>query len=176
MAAGDSPAQNKRPPASLPSPGASTPGPNTPTISTTKKSAAEWPRPLTPTKSVPVHGKSRVVLEGGSIDVNGRGTLLTTEECLLSKMQQRNPGMSRADYEKLFSTYLGIKKVIWLGSGVTGDDTHGHVDDITRFVSPGTVVTAVETNAKDRESPAASRKSSPPSRRHRSERQAFECC
>jgi agmatine deiminase len=97
----------------------------------------------------PLHGKSRVVLEGGSIEVNGRGTLLTTEECLLSKTQQRNSGMSRADYEKLFSIYLGIERVIWLGSGVTGDDTHGHVDDITRFVAPGTVVTAVETNAKD---------------------------
>ncbi len=97
----------------------------------------------------PLHGKSRVVLEGGSIDVNGRGTLLTTEECLLSRTQQRNPGMSRADYEKMLSTYLGIKKVIWLGSGVTGDDTHGHVDDITRFVAPRTVVTAIETNHDD---------------------------
>jgi agmatine deiminase len=97
----------------------------------------------------PVQGKSRVVLEGGSIEVNGRGTLLTTEECLLSKTQQRNSGKSRDDYEKVFSTYLGIKKVIWLGSGVAGDDTHGHVDDITRFVAPGTVITAVETNAKD---------------------------
>jgi agmatine deiminase len=97
----------------------------------------------------PFHGKSRVVLEGGSIDVNGRGILLTTEECLLSRKQQRNSGMSRADYEEMFSTYLGIKKVIWLGSGVTGDDTHGHVDDITRFVSPRTVVTAVETNPDD---------------------------
>lgn len=97
----------------------------------------------------PVHGKSRVVLEGGSIDVNGRGTLLTTEECLLSKTQQRNLAMSRANYEKLFSDYLGIKKVIWLGSGITGDDTHGHVDDITRFVSPDTVVTAVESDPAD---------------------------
>ena len=97
----------------------------------------------------PVHGKSRVVLEGGSIEVNGRGTLLTTEECLLSKTQQRNPAMSRKDYEKLFSDYLGIEKVIWLGSGIAGDDTHGHVDDITRFVSPDTVVTAVESDPAD---------------------------
>jgi agmatine deiminase len=97
----------------------------------------------------PVQGKSRVVLEGGSIDVNGRGTLLTTEECLLSKTQQRNPTISNKDYEKLFSDYLGIKNVIWLGSGVTGDDTHGHVDDITRFVSPSTVITAVESNPND---------------------------
>ena len=97
----------------------------------------------------PLHAKSRVVLEGGSIDVNGCGTLLTTEECLLSKTQQRNPAMSRNDYEKLFSDHLGVKNVIWLGSGITGDDTHGHVDDITRFVSPDTVVTAVEADPND---------------------------
>jgi agmatine deiminase len=97
----------------------------------------------------PVQGKLRVVLEGGSIDVNGRGTLLTTEECLLSKVQQRNARMSRADYEKLFADYLGIRNVIWLGSGIAGDDTHGHVDDITRFVSPDTVVTAVESDPND---------------------------
>jgi agmatine deiminase len=97
----------------------------------------------------PVFGKHRVVLEGGSIDVNGQGTLLTTEECLLSKVQQRNPKMKRKDYEKVFSDYLGIKNVIWLGSGIAGDDTHGHVDDITRFVAPDTVVTAVEPNPDD---------------------------
>jgi agmatine deiminase len=97
----------------------------------------------------PLRGKNRVVLEGGSIDVNGLGTLLTTEECLLSKVQQRNPGMKRADYEKVFADYLGIRKVIWLGSGIAGDDTHGHVDDITRFVAPDTVVTAVESNPSD---------------------------
>jgi agmatine deiminase len=97
----------------------------------------------------PMHGKSRVVLEGGSIDVNGQGTLLTTEECLLSKTQQRNPSMSRKDYEKVFSDYLGIKNVIWLNSGIAGDDTHGHVDDITRFVAPDTVVTAIESAPTD---------------------------
>ena len=97
----------------------------------------------------PVHRESRVVLEGGSIDVNGRGTLLTTEECLLSKTQQRNPAMSRTDYEEVFSDYLGIKNVIWLGSGIAGDDTHGHVDDITRFVSPSAVITAVESDPND---------------------------
>jgi len=96
-----------------------------------------------------MHGKSRVVLEGGSIDVNGQGTLLTTEECLLSKTQQRNRTMSRKDYEKLFSNYLGIRNVIWLSSGISGDDTHGHVDDITRFVSPDTVITAVESDPSD---------------------------
>lgn len=94
-------------------------------------------------------GKDRVVLEGGSIDVNGKGTLLTTEECLLSKVQQRNPKMKRKDYEKVFAENLGIKNVVWLGSGIAGDDTHGHVDDITRFVATDTVVTAVESDPKD---------------------------
>jgi agmatine deiminase len=97
----------------------------------------------------PMFGKQRVVLEGGSIDTNGLGSLLTTEECLLSKIQQRNPKIGRKDYEKVFKDYLGITNVIWLGCGVTGDDTHGHVDDITRFVSPDTVVTVVESDPKD---------------------------
>jgi len=97
----------------------------------------------------PSFRKKPVVLEGGSIDSNGQGTLLTTEECLLSKTQQRNPGMRRADYENLFYQYLSIKNLIWLGCGIAGDDTHGHVDDITRFVAPDTVVTAVETNPDD---------------------------
>jgi agmatine deiminase len=92
---------------------------------------------------------TRVVLEGGSIDVNGEGTLLTTEECLLSKIQQRNPGFRRQDYEQVFAAYLGIKKVIWLGRGIAGDDTHGHVDDISRFGAPDTVVTMIESNPKD---------------------------
>jgi agmatine deiminase len=90
-----------------------------------------------------------VVLEGGSIDVNGRGCLLTTEECLLSEVQQRNPGFTRRDYEGLFAEYLGVKKVLWLGRGVAGDDTHGHVDDLARFVGPRTVVTAVEDDPRD---------------------------
>jgi agmatine deiminase len=97
----------------------------------------------------PVLGQQRVVLEAGAIDVNGHGTLLTTEECLLSKVQQRNPGMTRKDYEKLFADYLGAPHVIWLGKGIFGDDTHGHVDDLTRFVAPDTVVTMVESNPKD---------------------------
>ena len=92
----------------------------------------------------PAVGKHRVVLEGGSIDVNGRGTLLTTEECLLSTTQQRNPSMDRAAYEQLFADYFGTPSVIWLDSGIAGDDTHGHVDDITRFVAPDTVVTMIE--------------------------------
>jgi len=97
----------------------------------------------------PLSGSTRVVLEGGSIDVNGNGTILTTEECLLSKVQQRNPTMSRKDYEKLFADYLGAAHAIWLGRGIFGDDTHGHVDDLTRFVAPDTVVTVVENNPRD---------------------------
>jgi agmatine deiminase len=92
----------------------------------------------------PFSRKRRVVLEGGSIDVNGRGTLITTEECLLSTTQQRNPSMDRAAYEQLFADYFGAQSVIWLDSGIAGDDTHGHVDDITRFISPNTVVTMIE--------------------------------
>ncbi len=100
----------------------------------------------------PFSKKRRVVLEGGSIDgsidVNGCGTLLTTEECLLSTTQQRNPPMDRAAYEQLFADYLGVQSVIWLESGIAGDDTHGHVDDITRFVAPNTVVTMIEPNER----------------------------
>jgi agmatine deiminase len=88
----------------------------------------------------------RVVLEGGAIDVNGCGILIATEECLLSATQQRNPPMDRAAYEQLFADYFGASSVIWLESGIAGDDTHGHVDDITRFVAPNTVVTMVEPN------------------------------
>jgi agmatine deiminase len=91
----------------------------------------------------------RLVLEGGSIDTNGQGVLLTTEECLLSEVQQRNPGVSREQLESAFRDYLGIEQVIWLGRGIAGDDTHGHVDDITRFVAPTTILTAVEPNASD---------------------------
>ncbi|MGB6743814.1 MAG: agmatine deiminase family protein [Terracidiphilus sp.] len=91
----------------------------------------------------------RVVLEGGSIDVNGAGILLTTEECLLSEVQQRNPGVSREQLEQVFSDFLGIDQVIWLNRGIAGDDTHGHVDDITRFVAPDTIVTVVEPDASD---------------------------
>jgi len=93
--------------------------------------------------------KHRVVLEGGSIDVNGAGAMLTTEECLLSDVQQRNPGVSREELEKVFSDFLGVDQVIWLGRGITGDDTHGHVDDIARFVAPDTVIAAVERNTSD---------------------------
>ena len=96
----------------------------------------------------PSNEKHRVVLEGGSVDVNGCGTLVTTEECLLSTTQQRNPPMDRAAYEQLFADYFGAQSVIWLDSGIAGDDTHGHIDDITRFVAPNTVVTMVEPNER----------------------------
>jgi agmatine deiminase len=90
-----------------------------------------------------------MVLEGGSIDVNGKGTLLTTEECLLSPIQQRNPGVTQADIEKVFHDYLGIRKVLWLRNGIAGDDTHGHVDDLARFVNPRTLVVVVEDDPED---------------------------
>jgi agmatine deiminase len=91
----------------------------------------------------------RVVLEGGSIDVNGAGALLTTEECLLSEVQQRNPGLNREHLEQVFSDFLGVDQVIWLNRGIAGDDTHGHIDDIARFVSPDTIVAAVEPDMRD---------------------------
>ncbi len=91
-----------------------------------------------------------VALEGGGIDVNGRGTLLTTEECFLDqKTQCRNPGMTREEYNQVFRDYLGARNVIWLGNGIVGDDTHGHVDDLCRFVNPNTVVLIQEKNEKD---------------------------
>ena len=95
-------------------------------------------------------GKAQqVVLEGGSIDVNGAGLMLTTEECHLSRTQQRNPGLTQRELEQVFANYLGIEKVVWLGCGIKGDDTHGHVDDISRFVSLDTVVTVVESSRGD---------------------------
>jgi agmatine deiminase len=91
-----------------------------------------------------------VVLEGGAIDVNGRGTLITTEECLLDQaVQTRNPGLSRQDLEKVLRDFLGATNVLWLGNGIAGDDTHGHVDDLCRFVGPTTVVLCQEQNSSD---------------------------
>ena len=92
----------------------------------------------------------RVVLEGGSIDCNGNGTLITTEECLLdNKVQVRNPHFTKKDYDKVFKRYLGITNTIWLGKGIAGDDTHGHVDDLCRFVNKDTVVLVAEKNSSD---------------------------
>lgn len=91
-----------------------------------------------------------VVLEGGALDGNGQGDLLTTEECLLDPVTQiRNPGFTRQDYEAFFRHHLGVTNVIWLGRGIAGDDTHGHVDDLCRFVTPDTVVLCRETNPAD---------------------------
>ena len=92
-----------------------------------------------------------LVLEGGAIDTDGRGTLLVTEECLLSDVQVRNPGMTRADYERAFAEWLGIRRTIWLGEGCVGDDTHGHVDDIARFAAHDVVLLAYEEDPADEE-------------------------
>ena len=96
-------------------------------------------------------GGRDVVLEGGSIDVNGRGTLLTTEECLLDQKQQvRNPGFHRAEIETALREYLGVTNILWLGKGIAGDDTHGHVDDLCRFVNRRTVAMCREKNSHDK--------------------------
>lgn len=100
-------------------------------------------------------GARQVILEGGAIDGNGAGTLLTTEECLLDpEVQVRNPGWTREDYEAMFAEHLGIQQVIWLNEGIAGDDTHGHIDDLCRFVTPDTVVVCAEPNADDANYPA----------------------
>jgi agmatine deiminase len=96
------------------------------------------------------HGGKPFILEGGGIDVNGRGTLLTTEECYLSrKVQIRNPGLGRKEIRNVLAKYLGATNVFWLGGGIVGDDTHGHVDDIARFIGRRTIVMIRETNPKD---------------------------
>jgi agmatine deiminase len=91
----------------------------------------------------------RFVLEGGSIDINGAGCVLTTEECLLSEVQQRNPGFSRERIEQALRDFLGVQQVLWLDRGIAGDDTHGHIDDTARFVGPGTIVACVEPEKSD---------------------------
>lgn len=100
---------------------------------------------------LPVRHKGRdVVLEGGAIDPNGQGTILTTEECLLDpEIQVRNPGFVAADYEAVFRDVLGASRTIWLGKGIAGDDTHGHVDDLARFVGTATIVLCREKDGKD---------------------------
>jgi agmatine deiminase len=92
-----------------------------------------------------------LILEGGGIETDGEGTLLVTEEWLLSHEQVRNPGLTRDGYERAFREYLGIRETIWLGEGCVGDDTHGHVDDIARFVAPGVIVLAYEEDPSDDE-------------------------
>jgi agmatine deiminase len=91
----------------------------------------------------------RLVLEGGGIEGNGAGTLLVTEEWLLSEQQVRNPGLGRAEYEAAFAEYLGITRTVWLGEGAVGDDTHGHIDDIARLVDAETVLLAIEPDPAD---------------------------
>jgi len=95
----------------------------------------------------PIYGE--VVLEGGAVDVNGQGDLLATEECLLGSPQCRNPQLDKNDLEEVFRDVLGVQQVLWLGQGICGDDTHGHVDDVARFVACDTVVAAVETDSSD---------------------------
>ncbi len=102
-----------------------------------------------PVTQVMYNGKP-VIVEGGAIDSNGKGTLLTSEECLMHPdIQVRNPNFSKADYEAVFKEYLGITNVIWLGDGIEGDDTHGHIDDLCRFVNEDTIVTIVESDPND---------------------------
>jgi agmatine deiminase len=101
-------------------------------------------------RTIAEHKSKSVVLEGGAIDHNGRGTLITTEECLLDKkVQSRNPDFNKQDYFEVFNKYFGVSNVIWLGKGIVGDDTHGHVDDICRFVNEDTVVLVQEENSSD---------------------------
>ena len=102
--------------------------------------------PLTQVK----HNGKPVIVEGGAIDSNGCGTLLTSEECLMHPdIQVRNPNFTKADYEAVFKKYLGITNVIWLGDGIEGDDTHGHIDDLCRFVNEDTIITIVEKDPND---------------------------
>lgn len=106
----------------------------------------EIPHKLQPQLGMPLYDAG-IVMEGGSLDVNGRGTLLTTKQCLLNK--NRNPSISQAEIEQKLKEFLGVRHVLWLGEGIEGDDTDGHVDDITRFVGPSAVVTAVEEDEAD---------------------------
>jgi agmatine deiminase len=92
----------------------------------------------------------KVVMEGGAFDTNGSGSILLTKECLLSSKQERNKGFKKSDYESLFSKYLNTKNFIWLNKGIVGDDTHGHIDDIARFVSKTTIMIADENNKSDK--------------------------
>jgi agmatine deiminase len=96
--------------------------------------------------NVPVFNAG-VVMEGGSVEFNGKGTLLTTTACLLNP--NRNPELSQTQIEEKLREYYGVEHILWLGEGIVGDDTDGHIDDITRFVNPDTVVTVVEENAND---------------------------
>ncbi|TDT43897.1 agmatine deiminase [Maribacter spongiicola] len=101
-----------------------------------------------PVSQATFNGK-KIILEGGALEVNGKGTLITTEECLLHpSIQVRNSAFKREDYEAVFKEYFGVTNTIWLGNGITGDDTHGHIDDLCRFINEYTVVTVVEEDKK----------------------------
>lgn len=114
-----------------------------------ERAAKKYRRRLLPV-SRPDNPEKLFVLEGGAIDVNGRGTVITTEECLLDqRVQVRNPSLSRAQVEQTLRDSLGVSKVLWLGHGIAGDDTHGHVDDLCRFVNRRTVVLCREKNSRD---------------------------
>ncbi|AYN69376.1 agmatine deiminase family protein [Euzebyella marina] len=103
-----------------------------------------------PLTQVTYKGK-KVVLEGGALEVNGKGTLITSEECLLHpEIQVRNVGFTKSDYEAIFKEYLGITNTIWVKDGIAGDDTHGHIDDLCRFVNEDTVVTVVENDLNEK--------------------------
>ena len=114
------------------------------------KKDARIPERAAKALGLPLVETGGAVLEGGAIDVNGAGSILATEECLLDPLiQVRNPGYSRGDYEALFRERLGARNTIWLGRGIAGDDTHGHIDDLARFVSPRTIVLCAEKNSAD---------------------------
>jgi agmatine deiminase len=104
---------------------------------------------VTPFQAFTDAGNERLVLEGGAIDVDGEGTLLATEECLLDGRQARNRALGKAGVERALREHLGAEKVLWLGRGIAGDDTAGHIDDFARFVAPGKIVLAAEKNRKD---------------------------
>jgi agmatine deiminase len=110
---------------------------------------AELARQFAWSMETPMWQEKRVVLEGGSIDVNGAGSILTTEECLLSNVQARNPDLSREDLEQIFCRYLGACHALWLRNGIAGDDTHGHVDDLARFTDEHTVAIASEDDPQE---------------------------
>lgn len=121
-----------------------------PSVSALRPGASKHPPPDLPPLGRGVSTASeRIVLEGGGIETNGAGTLLVTEEWLLSDLQVRNPGMTRADYESAFHEYLGIGRTIWLAAGTDGDDTHGHIDDVARFTDLNTVVLTYEPDPAD---------------------------
>ncbi|HXJ33651.1 MAG TPA: agmatine deiminase family protein [Candidatus Eisenbacteria bacterium] len=111
---------------------------------------ARWARRRLFTPVAEIGGRTRrLVLEGGAVDSNGRGTMLVTEECLLSSVQARNPGLGREATERALRDWLGARHVVWLGEGIAGDDTHGHVDDLARFVDPATVALVMTDDPSD---------------------------